>query len=142
MQKLKVNIGSLLSFVSWIKQLYLLWNLCGFFFTGLYRKFTSLKKQQKGTKFLLSFGGQRKAITALSSLAQANKENRWRFLNSLFRLLRKYDFDGVDFALDGLLMPTVAATKNICTLLQVLSIIIFNNLITRPTGAHIKHLCF
>ena len=77
-----------------------------------------MKSSVNGTKILLSVGGQRsETLTWVNSIR--SQDSRGRLLNSLFRLLKNYDFDGVNFDLQGLSEMNNEALEVTCQALQV-----------------------
>ncbi|XP_037094357.1 acidic mammalian chitinase-like [Pollicipes pollicipes] len=62
---------------------------------GGYARFNGLKQYNKGLRTLLALGGWSEGSGRFSELV-ADPENRARFIYSVLRYLRQYNFDGLD----------------------------------------------
>ncbi|CAN8021835.1 unnamed protein product [Ixodes persulcatus] len=65
--------------------------------TGLYREFTSIKKQYSHLRTLLSVGGWEFGHSVFSTMAGHSLARR-RFVKSAVRWMREYGFDGLDIS--------------------------------------------
>ncbi|XP_064474386.1 chitotriosidase-1-like isoform X2 [Ornithodoros turicata] len=62
---------------------------------GMYKKFNQLKKSHPNLRTLIAIGGQNEGSAKYSNMS-ANAEGRKKFVDSVLKFLREYEFDGLD----------------------------------------------